>query len=735
MAGNALTAPATPAGGAGSGPSIAVSLAGAGPVSDPVQEETWEGESFVNSAPIALNDSATVAEDGSVQVDVLQNDLDLDLDPLSVTDWTVQSAHGTVLIVSEGVLEYHPEEDFHGTDSFTYTASDSRATATATVTVTVNPVDDLPVAFNDAYAVLAPPMFPVGESYLQTGAIDGLLHNDIDWDGTAVQLGTVNTAGLQGAVTVNPDGSFEYHGPAGFLGTTSFSYTVVADGQESAPATVRLEVAKTGAMDPAPQANPDYYFFGDDPLVVSAADGPLANDVVYNLAVLDQQPMSGKVTAFNFDGSFTYQAPKKDLPQFPNQPVRIKQIGIQDGPDGRKIVTGQAEISLSPVDLEISNGQGGAAVGGLLEEVVGAFTVANLNDTDGDSIVDKDDAVVLPGPYLPNYAFGQAETDMMKLVIRPFADPNNAGQKLTVTVSGPAKLYETSSKGQAIALNNGVVQLNLGDIQPNGKTLWVEATDKSGALRDISIQLEYRGSKDTVKATAIWAERTNFRNATQNISADLDDPRLRKALTHRFTVGGASWGPTMFYSKDGDGYFVQNVRNGMEMEFALKPSGIGLAARAGGVRFDVSRVIEEGTQTTKNGVVAQVSAHTFPAWKDIANDDSDASDEDNKPKNDHIYSTDFPGARPKIPTPNLPNPGPLADRWQMKMNALEFVRILTNGAEFADQNNSSQGTRASAFEAWYSRIDLVKDPLQPALYQRNNGVAGENEIELGQKNL
>ena len=41
-------------------------------------------------------------------------------------------------------VQLHPQPDFHGTDSFTYTVTEGTHTATATVTITVDPVNDPP---------------------------------------------------------------------------------------------------------------------------------------------------------------------------------------------------------------------------------------------------------------------------------------------------------------------------------------------------------------------------------------------------------------------------------------------------------------------------------------------------------------------------------------------------------------------------------------------------------------
>lgn len=79
-----------------------------------------------NVAPTAGNDPATVAEDGSVSLDVLANDSD----PASVNDpLTIASAisgsHGSVTVAADGKsLTYAPDPDFNGSDSFTYIVED-----------------------------------------------------------------------------------------------------------------------------------------------------------------------------------------------------------------------------------------------------------------------------------------------------------------------------------------------------------------------------------------------------------------------------------------------------------------------------------------------------------------------------------------------------------------------------------------------------------------------------------
>ena len=93
----------------------------------------------VDSLPVAVDDSGT-AVGGVAVINVIANDSDPDgiLDTLTVTaDVSVTANNGLVVCVL-GVCTYTAEVGFQGTDTFTYTLTDSvGATDTATVTVTV----------------------------------------------------------------------------------------------------------------------------------------------------------------------------------------------------------------------------------------------------------------------------------------------------------------------------------------------------------------------------------------------------------------------------------------------------------------------------------------------------------------------------------------------------------------------------------------------------------------------
>ncbi|MDP3448555.1 MAG: Ig-like domain-containing protein, partial [Eubacteriales bacterium] len=98
-----------------------------------------------NDPPRVKDDAITIFEDETAQISVLANDIDPEGDTLSIVSVT-SPAHGTAQINgTKTKIDYVPETDYFGTDSFNYTVSDGNGgTATATVRITLKPVNDAP---------------------------------------------------------------------------------------------------------------------------------------------------------------------------------------------------------------------------------------------------------------------------------------------------------------------------------------------------------------------------------------------------------------------------------------------------------------------------------------------------------------------------------------------------------------------------------------------------------------
>ena len=210
-----------------------------------------------NTAPVATADAYTTNEDVAVDGNVLLDgvaDSDADGDTLTVTANT-NPLNGAVTVAANGAFTYTPNADFNGTDSLTYTVSDGIATATATVTITVAPVNDAPVATDNAYTNI--------EDAAVTGnaLTDGTPDSDADGDVLTV---TANTSPLNGTVTVWADGVFTYTPNPDFNGSDSFGYTVSDGNGGTAAATVTVTLTP---VNDAPVGNADAYTTDEDTAV------------------------------------------------------------------------------------------------------------------------------------------------------------------------------------------------------------------------------------------------------------------------------------------------------------------------------------------------------------------------------------------------------------------------------------------------------------------------------------
>ena len=110
----------------------------------------------VNDAPAANNDTFTVNEGSTTNLNLAGNDSDVDgtVDPASIVI-TGTPTNGSIVVNANGTVDYIHDGSETLSDSFSYTILDNSGAVsnTATVNLTVTPVNDAPVANNDAFTV------------------------------------------------------------------------------------------------------------------------------------------------------------------------------------------------------------------------------------------------------------------------------------------------------------------------------------------------------------------------------------------------------------------------------------------------------------------------------------------------------------------------------------------------------------------------------------------------------
>jgi hypothetical protein len=172
----------------------------------------------VNDPPKAGADFTETNEDMPLTFAPLANDSDVDGDSLSVLAVGVP-AHGTAVIGPDGRVTYTPSPNYFGPDSFSYTVADGAGgTGTGTVFLKVRPVNDAPVAGDDAVATDEDKKVSIAVRI-----------NDSDVDGDILAVTTVS-APAHGTAVRTSASTITYTPAPNFHGVDSFVY-MISDGR------------------------------------------------------------------------------------------------------------------------------------------------------------------------------------------------------------------------------------------------------------------------------------------------------------------------------------------------------------------------------------------------------------------------------------------------------------------------------------------------------------------------
>jgi Bacterial Ig domain len=260
--------------------------------------------SATNSAPLAVTDNYTTAEDTPVTLTPLTADTDPDADTLSITSingtaltggaQTIAVPNGTVNITAGGVVSFTPASNFNGTVTIPYVISDGNGgTATANQVITVTPLNDAPTAVNDNYTM------PEDGSIAITPLITGA---DTDPEGNTLTVTSLNSTPLvsgtpttvsvpEGVFNVDATGKINFTAAPDFNGTVTVPYTI-SDGN-GGTATANILITITPVND-APTAVDDNYTMPEDGTAITLT--PLTTG-------LDTDPENDTLTVNNINGT------------------------------------------------------------------------------------------------------------------------------------------------------------------------------------------------------------------------------------------------------------------------------------------------------------------------------------------------------------------------------------------------------------------------------------------------
>ncbi|WP_140112568.1 tandem-95 repeat protein, partial [Vibrio parahaemolyticus] len=197
---------------------------------DPSGESVSQTVDFTVAPVVDIKaDSTNVVEDTPTIINVLGNDTFEDDGKVVSLDTNNGPANGTVSVNPDGSVTYTPNDNYHGTDSFTYIVTSGGVSESTTVSVDVTPVNDAPVAKDD-----------IATTQEDTAVTIDVLPNDSDVDGDKLSIESASVPKEQGTVEV-VDGKLVFTPAENFNGDAEIIYTVT-DGQLADEAKVTVTV-------------------------------------------------------------------------------------------------------------------------------------------------------------------------------------------------------------------------------------------------------------------------------------------------------------------------------------------------------------------------------------------------------------------------------------------------------------------------------------------------------------
>ena len=443
----------------------------------------------VNVAPVAQNQSVSVAEDGTLNITLVATDGDGD----SLTYTLLTNPGQGTLTGTAPNLTYRPAANFNGSDSLTFRVNDGTVNSnTATVSITVTPVNDTPVA--NAQSVTTNEDTPV--TITLTGS---------DIDGNTLTYSLVSNP-TRGAISCT-GAVCTYTPTANLNGADSFIFRVNDGTVFSANATVSVTV---NAVNDTPVANNGTAVVNEDSsvgivLTGSDVDG---NTLTYTVVT---NPTRGTLSGTVPNLTYTPTANLNGADSFT--------FRVNDGTVNSANAT--VSITINPVnDVPVANVQSVTTN----EDTSRSITLTG-SDIDGNTLTyslvsnPSQGALSCTGPactYTPNLNYNGADSFIFR-VHDGTVFSANATVSITVT-----------SVNDAPVANAANVSTN----EDTSVAIVLTATDADGNALTFTVTTQpLRGTLTGTAPNLVYRPNTNF-NGADSLSFKVNDGTIDSAIVN-----------------------------------------------------------------------------------------------------------------------------------------------------------------------------------------------------------
>jgi hypothetical protein len=302
----------------------------------------------------AIADSATTSEDTAVEINVLLNDSYVTSSPISITAGS--GSNGTTSVTSN-VVTYDPDDDYNGTDTFSYTITQGNKTSSADVTVTIE-------AANDAPSIDIASIIQVEEN--QT-AVTTITVSDVDEDELTLTLGGADADSFN----LSDENVLTFKEAPDYETKDSYSITLTLT-DDTETVTKDVTVAITNVNDVAPEFTSDANFsVAENQTAIGTVTATDAEGDVVTFTV------SGSELAITSAGILTFVS----APDYETKPTYTAVVTASDGTNSTT-----QDITINILDVSETPPVFGSTVYTVDEREL-EIGMIDVNDADGDDLI------------------------------------------------------------------------------------------------------------------------------------------------------------------------------------------------------------------------------------------------------------------------------------------------------------------------------------------------------------
>ncbi|MFN5544893.1 MAG: tandem-95 repeat protein [Bacteroidota bacterium] len=552
---------------------------------------------FINTKPLALNDTLNVAQGKSDSVAVLLNDTDPDgqlFNPVII----VGPINGTAVVLPSGKIQYTPGANYYGLDTITYRVCDNGnpiACDTARVFIRINAK---PIASRDTISVNE-----------DDSVIFNVRLNDLDPDGTLSNPVIINPP-ANGTIIILPNGNIKFKPNPNFFGLDSFMYRVCDNGMPVICDSAWVRLIVNSVNDGPDAVNDSININEDDSVIINVRindtdiDGTLGNPITVT------NPINGTISIlpngnikyipnpdyFGLD-SFMYRVCDNGMPvKCDSAWVRLIINPVNDGPDAVNDSININEDDSVIINVRIND----TDIDGTLSN-----PIAITNPRNGTiSILPNGNIKYIPNPNyfgLDSFMYRVCDNGMpvkcvcawVRLIIKSVNDgPDAEDDSLTVNENNPVILdLRNNDKDIDGSLGNPVILVGplngSAVINPNGTVTYTPKPNYNGVdsfmyrvcdngipvrcdsawvrIKINPVNTAPNAIDDTLIVDEDNAITTDLRNNDIDLDGNLTNPTIRIMPKHGIVVvnndGLITYTPTADYFGL-DSFFYQVCDNG-----------------------------------------------------------------------------------------------------------------------------------------------------------------------------